>query len=70
MNYIKKSRSVMYMNKLLEKLYIIVIILLFILTIISILTSQIEISLLSIILEMMVFDRKENKNGFVDKKSR
>ena len=58
------------MNRLLKKLYIIAIILLFILTIISILTSQIEISLLSIILEMMVFDRKENKNGFVDKKSR
>ena len=62
MNYMKKLlkiRSVLYMNRLLKKLYIIAIILLFILTIISILTSQIEISLLSIILETMVFDRKE-----------
>jgi len=47
------------MNRLLKKLYIITIILLFILTIISMLTNQIEISLLSIILLMMVFDRKE-----------
>ena len=58
------------MNKLLKKLYIIAIIWLLILTIISILTNQIEISLLSIILLMMIIDRKENKNGFIDKKSK